>query len=171
MTPPNILKLLRGGDRRSIGRSDEVAAQVTKDPRLFPQLIAGLWNDDPVIRIRAADAAEKVTREHPELLAPFKQELLGLAAETDQHELRWHLAAMIPRLPLEAHERNRAISILKTYLDDKSSIVKTFALQALADLTRNHKTLRSAVIGILESAIRTGTPAMKARSRKLLKSL
>ncbi|MGA2414359.1 MAG: hypothetical protein ABSF59_07915 [Candidatus Sulfotelmatobacter sp.] len=77
MTQTNILSTLSGGDRRSIGRSDEVAAMVAKDLKLFPKLIAGLWSDGAVVRMRAAGAAEKVTRERGELLQPYKKELLG----------------------------------------------------------------------------------------------
>ena len=104
-----ILSLLQGGDRRMIGRSDKVAAMVCKTPELFPELIAGLWSEDPPVRMRAADAAEKVTRKKSELLQPYKKELLGLMAETDQRELRWHLAAMVPRLLLNSKERRVAI--------------------------------------------------------------
>ena len=73
--------LLAGGDRRSIGRSDHVAAVVRGKPELFPELITGLWSKNPVIRMRTADAVEKVTRKKPELLTPYKKELLGLMAE------------------------------------------------------------------------------------------
>jgi len=163
-----ILLLLKGGDRRTIGRADQVAAIVAKSLRLFPQLIAGLWSADPLIRMRAADAAEKVTRKHPELLTPFKKELLGLMTEATEQEMRWHLAAIVPRLPLNAAERELAISSLNGYLEDRSSIVKTFALQGLADLAQNDAVLRPGVVETLREATRTGTPAMKARSRKLL---
>src|SRR5271169_3694008 len=125
----NILTLLAGGDRRTIGRADEVASLVSSDPKLFPKLIAGLWSEDPLVRMRAADAAEKVTRTHHELLAPYKKELLGLMTEAQEQELRWHLAVIIPRLALTARERQTAISSLTAYLKDRSSIVKTFALQ------------------------------------------
>ena len=107
---------------------------MVKDPSLFPQLMAGLWSENPLVRMRAADVAEKVTRDYPALLQPFKKELLGLLAETTQQELRWHLAAMIPRLALNTAERKLAASLLNSYLEDRSSIVKTFALQGLADL-------------------------------------
>ena len=50
---------------------------VAKDLKLFPKLIAGLWSDGAVVRMRAAGAAEKVTRERGELLQPYKKELLG----------------------------------------------------------------------------------------------
>jgi len=110
MSRRNVLALLEGGDRRSIGRADEVAAMVSRDPGLFPELMVGLWCDDPVVRMRAGDAAEKVTRGNYELLQPYKKELLGLMVETQQQELRWHLAAMIPRLRLNARERQLAAS-------------------------------------------------------------
>ncbi len=151
-----------------IGRSDQVAAMVSKAPALFPELIAGLWSEDPLVRMRVADAAEKVTRKKPELLLPYKRELLGLMAETEQQELRWHLAAMVPRLRLNAKERQIAISALNRYLEDRSSIVRTFALQGLADLAQDDPSIQPGVIEILREATRSGTAAMKARGRKLL---
>jgi len=171
MPAKNILELLKGGDRRSIGRSDHVATIVSKNVQLFPTLIVGLWSKDPLIRMRAADAAEKVTRKNPELLAPYKKELLGLLGETEEQELRWHLAVMVPRLALNSKERQRAISLLNSYMQGRSSIVKTFALQGLADLAEDDVSTRSTVIEILREATRNGTPAMKARSRKLLHEL
>jgi hypothetical protein len=167
----NILELLKGGDRRSIGHSREVATMVSKNPQLFPDLIVGLWSKDVLIRMRAADAAEKVSQRSPELLAPYRKELLGLLRETKEQELRWHLAVMVPRLALNSNQRQRAKSLLNRYLQDRSSIVKTFALQGLADLARNDASIRDAVIEILREARRSGTPAMKARSRKLLHEL
>jgi hypothetical protein len=168
MPRKNILYLLQGGDRRTIGHSDQVAAMVARDTALFPGLIAGLWSEDPFLRMRAADAVEKITRKIPELLQPYKKELLGLMAEATQQELRWHLAAMIPRIPLNLKERNLAITLLNSYLQDRSSIVKTFALQGLADFALDDPNIRPGVVEILRQASRDGTPAMKARSRKLL---
>jgi len=52
MLQKNILLLLRGGDRRSTGRSDQIAAVVSKDPKLFPKLIAGLWHARPLESVR-----------------------------------------------------------------------------------------------------------------------
>lgn len=164
----DILGLLKGGDRRSIGPSDEAAEMVGNDPKLFPKLIAGLRSEDSLVRIRAADAAEKATREHPELLRPYKKELLGLIAESNEQEIRWHLAVMVPRLALNGKERQVALSLLTSFLEDRSSIGKTFALQGLADLAKNDVRLRARVIEILCESARTGTAAMKARSRKLL---
>src|SRR5579862_985573 len=130
---------LAGGDRRTIGHADEV------------------------VRMRAA-----VQKKKRELLEPYKKQLLALMAEADQQELRWHLAAMVPRLVLTAKERQITASSLNTYLADRSSIVRTFALQGLADLAENDADMRAAVMELLREATRSGTAAMKARSRKLL---
>ncbi len=121
--------------------------------------------------MRAADAAEKVSAVRPELLKSYKAELLGLLVETEQIELRWHLAQIVPRLQLNEVERRRAAETLQHYLQDRSSIVRTFALQGLADISQNHAALRKRVRELLEESARTGTAAMKARARKLLKEL
>jgi hypothetical protein len=118
--------------------------------------------------MRAADAAEKVSAKKPRLLDRHKTELLGLLAEAEQIELRWHLARMVPRLRLTAAERQRAAAALERYLEDRSSIVKTFALQGLADLARNDGALRRQVKQLLAESVQSGTPAMKARASKLL---
>ncbi|HEY3770991.1 MAG TPA: hypothetical protein VGN44_20115 [Candidatus Angelobacter sp.] len=168
MPGKNILALLQGGDRRTIGRSNQIAALVSSDTSLFPELIQYLWSEDAGICMRAADATEKVTRKMPALLQSYKKELLGLMAETTQQELRWHLAAMAPRLRMNAKERQHAATLLINYLEDRSSIVKTFALQGLAGLAQIDSDLQATVSEILHTALKSGTPAMKARSRKLL---
>lgn len=168
MARTSILTLLAGGDRRSIGRSDQVAEMVCENPALFRELMAGLWSADPLVRMRAADASEKVARKFPAWLRSYKKELLGLMAETKDPEIRWHLAVMIPRLPLTQRERQQVISALSSYLEDQSSLVKTFALQGLADLACDAPDIRPRVRELLRQATRGGTPAMKARSRKLL---
>jgi len=164
----NLLAQLEGGDRRSLGRSDEIAELVLKKPRLFAALFKGLWSEDPLVRMRAADAAEKVTRTKHELLRSYKKELLGLMAEVNQQEVRWHLAAMAPRLELNARERQLVVALLQEYLEDRSSIVRAFALQGLADIAENDENIRPMVMEILRESVRSGTAAMKARSRKLL---
>lgn len=167
----DVLTMLAGGDRRSIGQADRVAAMVGKDRRLFAKLMAGLWAEDGLVRMRAADAAEKVTRKNSEWLEPYRRELFGLLAEAEEQELRWHLAVMVPRLALSPKERERVIAVLGRYLEDRSSIVKTFALQGMADLAKSDVRLRATVTETLREAARSGTAAMKARSRNLLKQL
>jgi hypothetical protein len=63
------------------------------------------------------------------------------------------------------------LGALHGYLEDRSSIVKTFALQGMADLAWEDAELAERVVETLRSAERTGTAAMKTRSQKLLAEL
>ena len=166
-----IVEKLKGGDRRSIGKSDEVVAEVLAEPGLFDIVFANMLSDDPVLCMRCADAVEKITARHPEYLQPYKRALIEQVACSEQQEVRWHVAQMVPRLTLNARERKKVVGILLNYLNDKSSIVRTFSMQALAGLAESDTKYRPQVIQILAEAIQTGTPAMKSRGRKLVKRL
>lgn len=167
---PEVAKL-GGGDRRSIGRSDEVVADILADPSLFDLIFDAIASDDPLIGMRAADAVEKVTARRPELLRPHKRRLLTELALIPQQEVRWHVAQMLPRLSLSALERRQAAAIAESYLGDRSGIVRTCAMQALAELAADDAELRAGVIPLLRRLTSEGTPAMRARGRKLLAEL
>ena len=167
----SILKKLQGGDRRSIGKVDEVVDRVLGTASLFEKLINGLFVNDPIIRMRTADAVEKITLVRPDLIIPYKKILIRLAGDTDQQEVRWHMAQILPRLTLKPADRKIIVDVLYAYLNDKSKIVVTFALQALADFAAEDNDLKPRVIRILEEFNETGSPAIKSRSRKLLTML
>ena len=167
----DVLSKLRGGDRRSIGKVNEVAGAVRKKPDLFKHLVTGLFEDDPIVRMRAADAMEKISLDNPELLHPFKRKLIQLAKDSPQQELRWHLAQMIPRLKLTPKETSTLAEILFDYLTDKSKIVVTFAMQALADLALKEAITSTGVIKAIEKLTETGSPAIHSRGKKLLTQL
>jgi hypothetical protein len=165
----HLLQRLEGGDRRSIVNSDQVVEDVLNDPSLFSLLFPGMFSDDPLIRMRSADAVEKITERHPEYLQPYKETLIEEVAKIDQQEVRWHVAQMLPRLELDHEERTAAINILLDYLRDESRIVKTFSLQALADFAEGDVSLRDRVTPLLEDAVETGSPAVRSRAQRLLK--
>jgi len=170
-TKESIRDLLEPGGRLDPGRAWQVVELVDGQPRKIAQLIECLWDENPAVANRAADSLERVTRDRPAQAQRWKGELLGLMAETEEKKVRWNLALVIPRLKLTQSECRRAAVVLRSYLDDLSSIVKTAALHGLADLTRQDSSLRPEVLDLLRVAGRSGTPAMRARSRILLEKL
>ncbi len=98
MLNASIRTVLAGGDRRSIGNAHALAATIADDPHLFDACVQAMSDDDPVVRMRAADAVEKASRSRPALLAPHKAALLGAISKINQHEVRWHLLQLLPRL-------------------------------------------------------------------------
>lgn len=165
-----------GRHRLSVGRAGEIAAHILARPKReqqkkVEQLVECLWDEDPGVVNRAADALERFSATLPSALEPWKAPLLGLLAEATQNKLRWNLALIVPRLKLSVPECRRAAGILQSYLDDRGSIVKTLALQGLADLTRQDASLWPEVLDLLRIHGRSGTPAMRARARNLLRKM
>jgi len=166
-----LLKSLSGGDLRSIGASNQVVTEVLAQPDLISVLFNGVESSDPVIRMRCADVIEKVSAMHPELLLPFKNTILQRLTKVQQQEVRWHVAAILPRLPLTKAEVNSVVNVLLSFTNDRSSIVKTMSMQALADIAMQHQHLRPSIKQHIEELTQTGTPGMQARGKKLLKAL
>ena|SRR5271154_4919034 len=124
-----------------------------------------------IVCMRAADALEKITAQRPDLLRSHKRAILEIAGTSSQQEIRWHMAPLMSRMNLGVKERVIAVDILFDYLRDKSSIVKTFAMQGLADLAKQDDLLKSRILPLLKELTNSGTPAMRARGRKLLAGL
>ncbi len=93
-----ILEKLKGGDLRSIGRAEEVVQDILNNPVLFTEVFEGMLDDDPLVRMRSADALEKVSSSHPEYLQPFKNRLISEVSQVRQQEVRWHVAQMFSYL-------------------------------------------------------------------------
>lgn len=161
-------KLLDPPDRRSIGRADEVVRDILADPLLFDSVFRAMTDDEATVRMRSADAVEKVSRIRPELVHPYVDTLLVMASGVAQKEVRWHVAQLLGRVPLTPEQRDRAVTALVGYLSDDSSIVKTFAMHTLADLAERDQEVYAVVVPLIEGLSTTGTPAMRARGRKLL---
>src|SRR5512142_227122 len=100
-----ITKLLRTGDMRTTGKSEDVVRLVLMRPGLFGQVVDAVLFDDAGVRMRAADAVEKISRIHPEWLNPYKKLFLTEIASIEQQEVRWHTAQILTRLELNGAER------------------------------------------------------------------
>lgn len=167
-----VLEKLQGGDLRSIGRVDEVVSDILNDRSLFRQLIDGMCRQDPVVRMRAADAAEKITRIHPDWLIPFKKRLIEGVSQIKQQEVQWHLAQMFSRLDLEDNELDRVVHLLCQWIrGSKSSIVKVNAMQSLCDIVSRYTDLIPLATIVLQDSMANGSPAVVSRGKKLLRGL
>jgi len=163
-----LLLSLSGGDRRSVGESNRAVSAVLENHELIDFLFQGLETSDPVLRMRCADAIEKVTAKLPALLVPYKERLLQRLSNIKQQEVRWHVAPMLARLPLTEGEEGAVVNLLLSYTNDRSSIVKTMAMQALTDIALRNRRRIPEIRQHIEELSVIGTPAMKARSKKLL---
>lgn len=167
-----IVEELAGGDLRSIGKSDTIVRRVLRTPALFRDLIAGMSHADPIVRARCADAAEKATKTQPSLLAHHTMQMLHLLATSQQQEVRWHVAQMLPRMALTSAQRRVVTRTLGRWLaQDRSTIVRVFALQALADFAMSSARPHAAMIRQIRCAAASKAPALVARAKQLTQQL
>lgn len=160
---------LAGGDRRSIGNSNAVAAKAARSQAEFDQLIAGLFADDAIIRMRSSDAAEKASQKNAALLAKHKSRILRSLGQFSQQEVCWHIALMLPRLALTTKEARRAADVLLLWArTSESKIVAVNALQGLWEISAKHPVLRGEVRKLVQEFLLNGSAALKARARKLM---
>ncbi len=160
-----------GSDRRSLTGVEETVQEVLREPERMASLVEGMRHADPAVNGPCADAAEKISAMLPEPLASHKKALLRLAMAQTSASVRWHLAQILPRLPLNRAERAGLSEILFEYLNHESALVKTFAMQSLADLAAGDERLTRTVLPAIEHLTENGTAAMRARGRKLLTRL
>jgi hypothetical protein len=153
------------------GHAFDAAMLVLENPRLCRRLVESLWDEDEGVAGRAADALETVAAESPRTVARWKDALLGLLVEAGPIKLRWHLALIVTGMRLTRPECQRVYDALQGWLDHRSSIVKTCAMQGIAELTRQDLSLKDGVLDLLRVLSRSGTPAMRARGRVLVEQI
>jgi len=166
----NFTSLLSGGDLRSIGESNKAVAIVLKDQRLFGDLFKCLYSSDPVIRMRSADAVEKITLRHPELLQQYKTNLVDDVSRIQQQEVQWHFAELVTRVKLTVADLKQVIQVLENNLKtSKSNIVRTFSIQAIYDLSLKYEGLGDLAKRLLIEYKDDESAAVRSRVKKLSK--
>ncbi len=167
----NLLKMLSGGDLRSDGLANEVVKLVLEQPTLLGEITAGLEESDDVIRGRTADALEKISREKPEDFLPRLPQLIHLARTDPLPMVRWHMAMILTNL-LPIHKNNEQIeSALSGMLQDRSAIVRSWAVSGLCILGRKYTDKRRYIIASLSGLERDPSIAVRHRAAKALRYL
>ncbi|MCL4248864.1 MAG: hypothetical protein KJ065_12025 [Anaerolineae bacterium] len=165
-----IQQALTGGDRRSLGRTEEVVLWVLADGYRLDELFECLFVEDKIVRMRASDGLEKVARQQPDRFVPYVERLLTDVAEIEQASVQWHLAQILSEIPLTTEQQARAIELLKLNLDLYDDwIVVNLTLEALAKFARQDDDLRQEFRAILRRYQYSPKKSIASRVRKLLR--
>lgn len=165
----DIISLLRKGDKRTVHTVDMVVEFALNNTEEIPSILNSMRSDDPGLAMRAADAIQKIFVLQPTLIRPYVSDLFDILTVCDQKEIRWHLAQILPGLPMTAIQTHHAAEIwLKDFYSSESSIVKTFSMQAIFDVSNRSPILKSYFDDMAKYALDKGTPAMKSRAKALL---
>jgi hypothetical protein len=165
--------LLEGAHRNSLGRAAEVVDTVLQDKPRLEELYTCLFDDDPWVRMRAADSLEKVCREHPEWLEPyitrFEKELSG----STQPSIQWHLAQMYAQVSLTPTQKKFALQWLKSLIAtvEVDWIVSANAMETLVQFTRDGSFPKSDMAKLLKIQQHHKSKAVVRRAGKFLAAL
>ena len=82
----NFADMLIVGDKsNSLGRVSEVIEHILNDPERLEELYSCLFNEDARVRMRAADALEKICRQHSDWLEAFIDRFPNDLATSTRH--------------------------------------------------------------------------------------
>jgi len=163
-----VVELLVQGDMRTVNYVDQVVSAALVDPGVIQVLVDCIIGAEEGLAMRAADALQKICAQRPELLYPYKAKLVTIALSVNQPEVQWHMAQILPTHNLTAIEASKLATLWENdFYKSESSIVKTFALQAMADVSGRYPVASDKLHEMIVYALDKGTPAMRARARKL----
>ena len=102
--------------------------------RTARQLLTALITNNPEQRVRAADVARRITERDADFLAPHATELASILADTPiaESRTRWHLGLVVARSARTPRQIHLAAEILWQPSEDKSNVVRCFAVEGLA---------------------------------------
>jgi HEAT repeat protein len=166
-----ILEWLSIGGLTSDGQANEVAALVTDNPQLLPDLVEALGNPDDVIRGHGADALEKVARRHPEPVLAHLAFLLRSAHSDPLPMVRWHLAMTLGHLASSPGYRDEIMEALLKLLKDDSIFVRSWAIPGLCLIARLHPGHAPRIAQAIQGLTSSPSAALRTRARKALSLL
>lgn len=166
-----LLDLLRGGDIRSDGPSDEVVEIVLANKAMFEDLLHGLSISDDVIRGRSADALEKIARSKPEWLVSNLPTILTAAKRDDLAMVRWHMAMVLGHLAMYDDKVIEICTLLLDLLEDESTFVRSWAIVSLCIVARGYPELREEVVQKVSSLDQDTSPAIRSKVHKAMELL
>ncbi len=166
-----VLTWLSGGDLRSDGMANEVADFILENPTAFEDLFAGMSEEDAVVRGRAADAIEKVSRKRPDLLRDHVLEIRRIAQHEKVPLVNMHLAMIFGHLAVYPELVEQLLPALIFLLDDKSVFTRSWAIVSLCIMARKYPQVCQDVLGNLTPLQQDGSIAIRSRIKKAINLL
>lgn len=162
-----------GGKSNSLGKVNEVIELVLNDRSRLDELYNCLFDEDAWTRMRAADALEKVCRQHPDWLLSYIDRMSDNLAASDQPSIQWHLAQIYRQVDLTTEQKQLAIGWLKRLLSAKDVdwIVAANAMDTLVQFAKNGSLPVIDIVPLLKIQQTHKSNAVIKRANKLLMEL
>lgn len=173
MTESFAKMLTTGGHANSLGKVPEVIEIVLHNPSHIEELYQCLFDDDAWVRMRAADALEKICREHPDWLVPYIDRLASDFAATTQPSIQWHMAQIYRQVPLTDKQKQHAVQWLKKLISTKDVdwIVAANTMETLAQFVKEGSFPADQLLSLLAIQEHHKSSAVVRRAAKIRATL
>lgn len=136
-------ELLREGSVESEHLLEKIVEVAAADPLIFDEVMRGILHSDSCIQMQAAEMLEKITRERPLFLTPYKRLLVKEVAAIDQVEVRQQVALLYGRVFWDEWDLKQVVTLLGQWIEKQQStdIVKN-SLHSLHGLAMQKEWIR-----------------------------
>lgn len=165
--------LLVGGHANSLGRTNEVIEIVLNNKSRMDELFDCLFHTDAWVRMRAADALEKISRENPKWLEPYIDTMQTSLSKSTQASIQWHLAQIYRNVPLTKQQKLKAIHWLKSLLSttEVDWIVAANTMDTLVQFTFDGSLPKKQTSALVNVQLGHASKSVVKRANKLLVEL
>lgn len=157
---------LAEGDLTSDGKADEVADVILGNPVRVEQLVDCINSDDPVVRGHAADAAEKIAREKPEILLPYMHILYKTAVEDPIGMVKQHLAMLFGHTAIFEEWVDPSVTTLFKLMEDQHAFTKVWAISSLCIIAELYPKYQPRILGEIVQIDESSKKSVHTRAQK-----
>lgn len=165
--------LREGGHANSLGRVNEVIEITLGDASRLDELYACLFDEDAWVRMRAADALEKICRQQPDWLLPYIDKFQEELSASTQPSIQWHLAQIYEQVSLTHKQKQFAQKWLAGLLSTKDVdwIVAANVMDTLVKFVKDGSFAADDLITLLKIQQQHKSNAVIKRATKYLAEL
>lgn len=150
-----------------------IAQQIGNDPKLFKEIIEIMFTAKAPLPLRASWVVTFFIDEHPELLKPYLNKIVGHLEKFDHSGIRRNLLNYFCDCDIPQSLEGKLYDICFRLLlsRDEPVAVKAYSMQVLFNIAQKEPDLKGELRLVLEDFIDHDSAAVKSRSRKLLAKL
>ena len=163
--------LLDGTNRKSKGEAKQVSKNLRQFPEKFLELLECFNHPNQVIHIRAAHVIQMLASQIPMTIERYQKVITDIYKKTEVPEVKWILAQMLNQFTFTKAQQKGIKHILENDLNAPHKFLVAHTIEALANhLIKYHYNLTNFKSKLVQLTA-TGSPAIQARGRKILKKL
>lgn len=164
--------LAEGGKTNSLGLAEEVVHIVIESKGRLEELYGCLFHEDAWVRMRAADALEKICRLHPEWFKDYVDRFFNEISGSGQASIQWHFAQILGEVSLTNAQLKQAIDWLSQKLQttDVDWIVAANCMATLSQFVDKGYYPKERLIPLLKCQQQHRSKSVVRRATKLLGS-